>query len=532
MKKLFSLLSILVICGFLVQSHAQEEYYVSTTGNNSNDGKTEATAFKTVMKAVEQLLDGVETTIHLEKNATFDVEGPEAIIIGNNKKVTIVGENTTLKVGDKPYLGRNRAITIGLKTDAKISGLTLMNCCTRDGIPGGALFFEGNLLEIDKCTFTKNEANNSAGAIASRGKDVLITNTVFDGNQIFGGYASSAVIYQCGLPDGGEPGSLIIRNCAFTNNKSQNYAKGDLIGFFHAYRGAPAEWANYTNVNYFELVNTVFKDNIPASNIHALSPRASDIYINGVREDFEMNLVNNTFYKTKVLAIPFFYDAKYRLINNIFYNNEHFSIMSSNTSDERDPLIAYNNVFVGTALGDNMDDPAFTSQAEQYGTQFVSELSQLGLTPRWTSDDSYVPYIPITSESSILIDKGLSSTLGLPGFDKELIPATDIRGAGVAGASKDVGSFEYGGTTGIYNSTVEKESLFTVYSDGQNAVIRNLSDKALMLQVRLLDGRTIYQATISDEIVINKSELEVPNGVLIFTATNGSAAQSKKMILF
>lgn len=38
--------------------------------------------------------------------------------------------------------------------------------------------------------------------------------------------------------------------------------------------------------------------------------------------------------------------------------------MSSNVCGERDPLIAYNNVFVG-GLGENMDDPALNAEKEK-----------------------------------------------------------------------------------------------------------------------------------------------------------------------
>jgi len=527
MRKI-SLLFMLVLGSLLSQTFADVTYYVSPNGDDLNNGTSIATAYRTVAKAATKLVDATPTTIYLEQNATFDVIAPNSIIIGINKKVTIIGKNTTLKAGDKPYLG-NRIITIGQNTDAKIVGVVFRNGCTRDGIPGGALFFEGNKLEIDSCTFINNEANNSGGAIASRGKDVILTNTVFDANRIFGGYASSAVIYQCGLPNGGLPGSLIIRSCAFTNNESKADARGDLIGFFHSYRGSLYPHL-YTNVNYFELTNCLFKDNV-AGISPSVRPAASDIYINGVREDFEMNLVNNTFYKTKAIAIPFFIGTPYRMVNNLFYNNQDFTIMSSNTSDERDPVVAYNNVFVGP-LGVNVNDPALTTEKVKYGNQFIDELSQLGLTPRLETADSYVPYIPITSETSVLINKGLLSTVGLVGFNKELIPATDMRGVAVNGSAKDVGSFEFTLTTGLLNPTANTPKLFVVSCDGENAIVKNLSNKVLTLEIRLLDGRTVYSAKITNELSIKRSELEIPNGVLIFTANDGLASQSIKTILF
>lgn len=528
MKKTLSLFCLLAL-GLGTSQTFAADLYVSTNGNDKADGTSVETALKTVQAAVELLENNTPTTIHLEENAIFDVYGPAAVIIGSNKNVTIKGKNTTLKSGDKPFLG-DRVITIGTNTDATISGLILKNGCTRDGIPGGAIFFEGNELHVDSCTFINNEANNSGGAIASRGKNVTITNCVFDENRIFGGYGGAAIIYHCGLPNNAnEPGALIIRNSAFTNNISKNDAKGDLIGFHHAYRGSDYP-AFYSNVNYFELTNCVFKDNEPGVS-PSVRPAASDIYINNVRDDFEMNLVNNTFYRTKAIAIPFFFDTPYRLVNNLFYNNENFTIMSSNICGERDELIAYNNVFVGE-FGKNMDDPSLNADKEKFGNVVLdaAEVSKLGMTPRWQKDN-YVPYLPITDASSVLIDKGLSSTIGIEKFDKELIPATDIRGTAV-NDGKDVGAFEYAENSGISSVTAAGKKLFALCRDGEAAVVRNLSGNTLQLSVLLLDGRCIYRAEVDGQISIDKSELEIPNGVLIFSATDGKSVETKKTILF
>ena len=528
MKKTFSLLTLAL--GFGMTQAFAVDYYVSPTGSNSADGTTVETALQTVQAAVEKLADNTPTTIHLEENATFDIHGPEAIRIGENKDVTIIGKNTTLKSGDQAFLG-DQAIRVGVNTNATFSGLIITNGCARDGIPGGAIFFEGNDLVVDSCTFYNNEGNNSGGAIASRGDNVTITNCVFDANRVFGGYGEGAVIYHCGLPENSEnPGSLIIRNTAFTNNESKADTKGDIIGFHHYYRGSeyPNDWSN---VNYFELTNCVFKDNTPGES-PSVRPASSDIYINNMRDDFEMNLVNNTFYNTKAIAIPFFYETPYRIINNVFYNREDFTIMSSNICYERDPLVAYNNVFVGE-FGKNMDDPSLNDEKEAYGNVVLTadQINQLGITPRWSEDDNYVPYLPISEETSILINKGLSSTTGMEGFGKELIPATDIRGKATVDG-KDVGSFEYGASSGIAGVTVDNQPSFVIYRNGDAAVVRNLTDETLNLSVVLLDGRTIYNASLEDEITIGKSELEIPNGVLIFTVNDGKHTESQKVILF
>lgn len=535
MKKIFSLSFIFALGCILTQSFAADvKYYVSPTGQDNNPGSKEA-PFKTFKKAMEQLEENVPAIIYLEENGTFNTLSDD-IVIGKNKKVTISGENTTLTSGEKPYLGQ-RIITIGTNSDVKISGLILKNGCTRDGIPGGALFFEGNKLEIDSCTFSQNEANNSGGAIASCGKDVIITNCVFDQNRIFGGYGGAAVIYHSGVPRKfGTDCSLIIRNTSFTGNISKAYAKGDIVGFNYFYRDdknnptRPDYTAGYSNVNYFELVNCLFKDNVTAS------PSAGDVYIkeviDGADLEFKMYLVNNTFYNTRAIDFPVNFYGSFSLVNNIFYNKSSSPITSSYDCDLR-TLTAHNNVIVG-GLDEKIDDPAFTTEKEKYGNKTLAsnELEKLKLSPRQLTEGSYAPYLSITDESSILINNGLSSTVGVEGFDKELIPANDIRGIATSGA-KDIGSFEYSTGSGIFKTSAKSaEKMFIIKRSGDNTIIQNSTDRPLTLNVTLIDGRTIYSAVLENEITIHKSDLGISNGILILTANDGSRYYSQQTILF
>lgn len=535
MKKL-SLILALSVAGAL-PALADMTYYVSPDGSDLADGLTEATAFRSITKAVGKLEDNTLCTICLQKDATFDVGGPEAIIVGENKKVVFKGENTTLKSGDKEYLG-DRIATIGVGSDARFEGLKFINGCTRDGIPGGAIFFEGNLLEIDRCTFSKNEANNSGGALASRGKDVIITNSVFDSNRVFSGYGCGAVLYHCGLPNAPkEKCSLIIRNTSFTNNESRNDTSGDIIAFMHFYRGS--EYTHkYSNVTYFELSNCLFKDNLAGEPSTSVRPRPSDICVANVRDEFEMNLVNNTFYNTKVLAFQSFFDTPWRLVNNLLYNKNTFTVISENDSEDRDPLIAYNNVFVGDfAENLHIDDPCLTTDKEEYGNLILpaSEMSALSLSNRLTSEGSYASYLPITDANSILVDNGLSSTADLDDFTDELIPSADICGTPTVG-KKDIGCYEFpSGDSGLQSidaAGAPTDALFNIDVDGNDAVVTNLSGSALTLRVMLVDGRTIFSSTFTDKVTLTKSGLEVPNGLLIITATDGKTSQAVKTVLF
>jgi predicted outer membrane repeat protein len=525
MKRIFSLACFFILGCFMSQMFADQVFYVAQNGNDAQDGTSQATAFKTLAKAVSVVEYATPTTIYLEEDAVFN--SPATVTLGEGRELTIVGKNTTVKSGDNPYFGQ-RILTLGVSTDVKITGVTFRNACTRSGIPGGAIFFEGTRLEIDSCTFIENEANNSGGAVASRGKDLIITNSVFHKNRAQSGYGYGGVIYHCGLYGSPipEPGSLIIRNCSFTENSAHSDTHGDVISFGHAYRdsGIPN---GYTNVTYFELVNCLFKDNINVGVKSNLRPGPAEIYFTDTRDDMAVNIINNTFYKSQALAVPFYFDRPFRLVNNVFYNKDSYVITCSNESDERDPFIAWNNVVVGEMI--KVDDPSFNAQKEAYGNQIFANYADIKLATVAKKDDSQVYYLPINDATSVLVNSGLSSTAGKDGFDKEYIPATDMRGVAVRGA-KDIGAFELITETGI--SSIGAENLFTIGRSGDNAIVKNNTGKALDLQIRLLDGRTIYRAQVANELTLSKSDLEVPGGVLIFTVSNGKTSDSRKVILF
>lgn len=527
-------LSLCLMCASAAAA-ADAVYYVSPDGSDLADGLTEATAFRSITKAVNKLEDNALTTIMLQKDATFDVGGPEAIVVGANKKVVFKGDNTTLKSGDKEYLG-DRIATIGVGSDARFEGLKFTNGCTRDGIPGGAIFFEGNRLEIDRCTFSKNEGNNSGGALASRGKDVIITNSVFDSNRVFSGYGCGAVLYHCGLPNAPrEKCSLIIRNTSFTNNESKNDTSGDLIGFMHFYRNSPYTH-KYSNVTYFEMTNCLVKDNVAGDPSTSVRPRPSDICVANVRDEFEMNLVNNTFYNTKTLAFQSFFDTPWRLVNNVFYNKNSFTIISEHDSDERDPLIAYNNVFVGDfAENLHIDDACLTTGKEQYGNVVIpaSDLSALALANRVTNEGSYASYLPISNEESILVDAGLDSTADMDDFTEELIPEADICGTATVG-KKDVGCYEYPVSSGLNGLSADsaREQVFAMNAEGGMVRFTNITGEPMSLRIMLVDGRTIYTATVKDSVSVSRDELEVPNGLLIISASAAGMTRSLKTVIF
>lgn len=105
MKKTFSLFLAFAL-GVVVPQTFAADYYVSPTGDDKAAGTSAETALKTIQAAIEKLEDNTPTTIHLEENATFDVYGPEAIIIGAKKKRGSSREKHDPEIGRPTILGR------------------------------------------------------------------------------------------------------------------------------------------------------------------------------------------------------------------------------------------------------------------------------------------------------------------------------------------------------------------------------------------------------------------------------------------
>ncbi|MDR2474749.1 MAG: hypothetical protein LBD45_02720 [Bacteroidales bacterium] len=539
MKKIFSFVFFITLGCFTFQTWADDVYYVSPTGSDTSNGSSPSAAFKTLAKAIASVTLGASATIYLEEGGEFN--SPATVIIGEGRDVTIVGKNTTVKSGVNPYFGQ-RILQFSTGTNAKISGITFRNGCTRGGIPGGAIFFEGDKLEIDSCSFIENEGNNSGAAIACRGKELTITNSVFHQNRAYSGYGYGGVLWFSGPYPAttDNAGSLIIRNCAFTENQSHTDTHGEVISLGHAYRasedktGPAGGIANgFTNVKYFELTNCLFKGNINAGASSTLTggEKAAEVSLFKHYYALEANIINNTFYNSKALMVGDFirFDGILRMVNNVFYNKDNYTIYFQSGTDARDPFIAWNNAVVGEMV--NVDDVQFYSERTQYGNQlFVgSDIAKLKMAMYTENAGSYVTYLPITDASSPLIDKGLSSTAGKEGFDKEYIPATDIRGVAVSGV-KDIGSFEFPSSSGL--AGIAANSLYSLASNGEVATVKNLTGKPLNLKIYLVDGRCIYRASVAEEVNIHRSELEVPGGILIVEVNNDQVNDSKKVILF
>jgi hypothetical protein len=518
------LLAALLFCISTIAS-AQTTFYVSTTGNDSGDGSASA-PFRTIEYAATKVQENVETVIYLQENATFALSGGgnACVDLGNNKNVSIIGRNTTLLAAALPGREGGEAYRIlrAVGTSIlKVKGLIFRNGRQIEYVLGGGIYFAGNELEIDSCKFYNNEAGSSGGAIGSRGQKVTVRNSYFEGNWLIGGGGSGGVIMQAGKNGTSSGNSLIVHNCTFYQNNLSQGGKGIAIGVWDQSTAG----GRYSTLNYLEVVNCTFVENTSKDPYQA----AIDISDN---TDLEVCLVNNTFYNNDGALRISYSNKSIALINNLILANRAgvFGDVGLTVADGRDPLIAWNNYISGKEAGVNqyIDDDCFNAQKATYHNTVAINAThpQVGLATTLTND--FVPCLPITSETSPLVNAGLANTSSI--LSKDLVPAKDILGRGNNGA-KDIGAFEYGGTSSIAFPQINTVAAMAKVIQTDNVVfISNISGRDLSLTVYDVTGRIAYSTPITGSASIDKSLL--PKGVAILRFDNGVDRQSQKIFLF
>lgn len=519
MKKNFLLVALLA--GSLgANSFAATEIYVkASTGSDSYNGASWETAFKTVSKAIGSVQENEETIIYLEPDMLFDTGGQ--LDLGENKNVTIVGSNTTLRAAEKP--GKEggegaRILRAATGCNLTVKGIVFLNGRQIEYNPGGGLFFAGNTLVVDSCTFIDNESGSGGSGIASRGVNVTVRNSYFDGNYVNSGYGTGAAIVQAGV-NNGEAGTLLVENCTFYRN--------DLNGVGTAISTKDAG-AGYTNVKDVKIVNCTFLENTS----DLANQAAIDISDNS---EIPVKIINNTFYGNDgALRVGDIYGEKggeVIFINNLVFANASgiFGAEGYSVADLRSPIIGYNNIIVGAERGVNeyIDDECFNDKKDQYNNRVETlasyPLSMVALATE-LSTDNYVPYLALTAENSDAVNAGYST-----GTYADLIPTTDIRGLAAAGI-RDIGAYEYGATdVSAISSVVADASDFVIARNGDQVTVVNTADRRFTLTVVDMLGRTLYTAEAAGQLTVDKQELGAR--CVIFVLTDGVSKKAEKVML-
>jgi hypothetical protein len=512
-----------------VSASAQTVIYVSSNGSDVSGTGSATAPYKTIDKAVGLVKNNVETVIYVEENATFEVG---ALDLGESKKVTIIGRNTTFLAQEKPGheggLNRgNRILRAAANCDLTVKGIIFRNGRQVEYHPGGAIYFAGNVLTVDSCRFYGNEAGSAGGAIGARGRTVIVRNSYFEDNWVTGGGGWGGAISQVGLRNTSGC-SLTVENCTFYRQRMESYDPaypgGAGQGMAIALRDGGVADPKYTSVDLVKIVNCTFVENTSAYDYQAA------IDITTATSETMTYVVNNTFYGNDgAVQIGVSYgDPNVFLVNNVMFANLSGVSASSSVADGRQPIVAYNNLIVGgeTGVNQHMDDECLNAQVGQYRNVIATstQYSPSGVSLSTTLSDTWVPYLAITSATSALVDAGLDNSETAIGLN--LVPVGDVRG-GAAYGVKDIGAYEWNAiVSSIRNPATDRADGFELIRATDGLEVRNLAGGNAQLMVYDIVGSLIYTVSVHQSVFIGKGVLK--QGIAVFTLrTNGDTFVKK-----
>ncbi|GHU68763.1 hypothetical protein FACS189413_06400 [Bacteroidia bacterium] len=431
--------------------------YVDVENGNDTTGDSWTNAFTSMGKAFNAISTSQPTIIYLKENAIINVaeNEPSAISSGklnvkdNAPEVIIEGNGATLRQANTSKTDAYRMIRDNASPSAilRIRNLTIQGVQANSSNTGAAIFFGGALLEIDNCKFLNNKtAGQTGGAIESRvgASKIVIRNSVFESNQTAGTAYGGAIAHAGGGNESTNPtgGSLIIDNCVFKNNAtSSNTVNGSAIAVARV-SSSVAAW-----LSKVQITNSVFFNN------GSSNTQKGAVYLAAPNENRSISLTetvvaNNTFYGNYIGAIyaeSNFYDIT--MLNNVIVGKLSGTSTGVNsnktTSDGRRSIKAKNNAIVAvSAISANIAASEFDATNSLKSSATQDDVDALGLASELISPSIGVPYLPIISATSPLIDAGISSYSGV------LIPSKDITGAtrangNYSGDYVDIGAYEY-----------------------------------------------------------------------------------------
>lgn len=521
-KKIF--LSALLACGLGAGAWAQTNIYVSASkGNDDYNGASWETAFKTVKKAVESLVENEETVIHLEPDAIFDTGGQINLL--DNKQVTIIGSNTTLRAAE--LAGKDggegaRILRAGKGGDVIVKGITFLNGRQTGYDPAGAIMVIGGTIEVDSCRFIDNEAGSNGGAIASRGKRTVIRNSYFEGNYCLGGGTHGAAISCVGVDDESTDNTLVVENCTFYQNELPSGDNGTAIAFYDKSKNG----GEFVNLQSARIANCTFLNNTTTT---AYQAAVDMTQTSGLR----LELVNNTFYGNdgalRVDDLNPDEGGEVIMLNNLIFANKAGVLGTSwSVNAGREPIAAYNNIIVGgeNAVNEYIDDPCFNEDKDACNNvvELLANypLSNVALATS-LSRDNFVPYLPLTAANSNAVDKGYTGD-----EYADLIPATDVRGVAAAG-TRDIGAYEYAGASGIFAPRAEVADFFALTQSAGVVTVVNTADRALSLNVLDATGRTVYTGVVDGTLSLTRQQ--VGSDFAVFVLSDGASTQACKVVM-
>ena len=505
---------------------AQNTIYVSTTGSDTGTG-TNVDPYQTLSKALKMVGTGT-TVVYLTagtymETVTDTLNSVSSIVTirGENAKTTIIEQTTAGKrilVNGTAHRGSNNSLTIqdltfkggsftggggaainyqetaGFKNDLTLNRVIFEgNTVTTSGAltqNGGALTFAGNNLNVNNCYFKNNTVVSGAAAtgngLTSAGGAIYITNS-----------AAVGTVYHDGV-------FVSINNTTFDGNSAVSKG-GAILASNSSNRNvtAPNSYVKCTNCTFVN--NKATKNPITSTETDIITGSAfsASTSTNSVTMIYDFVFTNCTFtnnkggsadgsgsvYESKAtIDIDGTRWATATLVNNIINTpataNCGAALVVNAASATK--FSGTNNIIesIWTA---RITDPVLTTTAAANSNLIGSNATNLNttLTDNSTASVYKVPYLELTAGSTA-IDAG-TSNFGSP----EIVPSTDIRGAGMAGSGKDCGAYEFNGIVTLGYSQIDKNNTFSIYPnpvissiyiegiDVQNVDIYSVSGKKL-----------------------------------------------------
>lgn len=388
---------------------------------------------------------------------------------------------------------------------------------------GGAVYLNNasgkvNILDFDQCVFDSNESDDYTsglgGAIGMRlnvagGKVYAnINNSAFINNKTYG-LGSAVYTGATGTASSAAKFSLNVSNTTFSGNQNDNASSAD---------------------NKKGTCLNIFNN----SGYNTTSKRGT---LNLVNNTFFNNTNGNTANKSVYLADP---KLDVAIINNVFLDSPDQTAYSLFIEGPSGDIPVYSTIAGRGNVGDRIGGSLFTTAYEGYnwgGTGYgnlnnkYNDEILLGTTPEYNSDS--IPYLPISSSASILVDSGFS-TYEVNGIN--IVPQIDICGQGIVSTSKDVGVYEYSSSPmgapaiGILNEEIELEIF--VYRNADNKIAfecrGDLNDNAFVWVFNSI-GQKVTGRNFTNTITVIDSTLQ--SGLYIVVVRNGTKTITRRITI-
>jgi predicted outer membrane repeat protein len=478
-------------------------YHVSSKGDDLFNGDAD-TPLKSIAEATARIQAKASGVILLSAGDTLD--GGVEITLG--KQIELIGNGAVVQLADSKRKAVNsRAFYVDSDCRFSLHNLTIRNAYQKD-FEGGGVYSLGEL-SVDSCLFIDN-VGRSGGAIYSRGS-LFVDHCLFRGNVSENG--NGGAIRQS--TDAAHE-KVVIQNSTFVADSTLSLLSG---GVGSAVQIQSVIAGGKTDAT---LVNCTFAEN------HASRASGGTLTVGNSNSDLGISsvyIVNNTFYgnNESSFRIQSRRDSIY-LINNAVVGGSCGLTASYSIAEGRLPVNAWNNIILAPVpKQESIDDVCFDAGKETFGNilLYSGDYSPAGLAET-LSGESFVPYLPIVSPSSLLIDAGTDSKVI---HQQERVLASDACGKARVG-KKDVGAYE----SDFVPNFLPKESL-TAYHIllTENAIVIQ-GDENIPVSLAIVDytGKTQLSHNFCGRYVILRRRL--PETALLIVLTDGSRVLTKKII--